>query len=38
MAASYWRRPLEAAGRARNPALGALRRPVERTFGVLKRW
>ncbi len=38
MAASYWRRPLDAAGRARNQALGTLRRPVERTFGVLKRW
>jgi IS5 family transposase len=38
MAGSYWRRPLEADGRARNRALAALRRPIERTFGVLKRW
>jgi len=38
MAASYWRRPLEAAGRARNRAIGKLRAPVERTFAILKRW
>jgi transposase, IS5 family len=38
MAGSYWRRPLDVAGHARNRALAALRRPIERTFGVLKRW
>jgi transposase, IS5 family len=38
MAGSYWRRPLDAEGRARNRALAALRRPIERAFGVLKRW
>jgi IS5 family transposase len=38
MAASYWRRPLDAAGRARNRAIGKLRAPVERTFAILKRW
>src|SRR5918996_1111458 len=38
MAASYWRRPLDAAGRARNRAIGKLRAPVERTFAIMKRW
>ena len=38
MAGDYRQRPLEAVGRARNRALAALRRPIERTFGVLKRW
>ena len=38
MAASYWRRPLDAAGHARNRAIGRLRAPVERTFAILKRW
>jgi transposase, IS5 family len=38
MAGSYWRRPLDAEGHARNRVLAALRRPIERTFGVLKRW
>jgi IS5 family transposase len=36
MAGSYRRRPLTAEGHARNRALAALRRPIERTFGVLK--
>jgi IS5 family transposase len=38
MAGSYRRRRLAAEGHARNRALAALRRPIERTFGVLKRW
>jgi IS5 family transposase len=38
MAGDYRQRPLDAAGHARNRALAALRRPIERTFGVLKRW
>jgi transposase, IS5 family len=38
MTGSYWRRPLDADGHARNRALAALRRPIERSFGVLKRW
>ena len=38
MACSYWRRPLDAAGRARNRAIAPLRAPVERTFAILKRW
>jgi transposase, IS5 family len=38
MAGNYWRRPLDAEGRARNRAIAPLRAPVERTFGVLKRW
>ena len=38
MAGDYWRRPLDAAGRARNRAIGRIRAPVERTFAVLKRW
>jgi transposase, IS5 family len=38
MAASSWRRPLAAAGHARNRALGKLRAPVERSFVILKRW
>jgi IS5 family transposase len=38
MAGSYRRRPLDAAGRARNRAIAPLRAPVERSFGVLKRW
>jgi transposase, IS5 family len=38
MAANYWRRPLDAAGRARNRALGPIRAPVERSFAILKRW
>ena len=38
MAASYWRRPLDAAGRARNRMLARIRAPVERTFAIMKRW
>jgi IS5 family transposase len=38
MAASYWRRPLDAKGRARNRAIAPLRAPVERSFAILKRW
>jgi IS5 family transposase len=38
MAGNYWRRPLDAAGRARNRAIGKLRAPVERSFAILKRW
>jgi IS5 family transposase len=38
MAGDYRQRPLDAAGHARNRLLGAIRRPIERTFGVLKRW
>jgi transposase, IS5 family len=38
MAGDYWRRPLDAAGRARNRAIGRVRAPVERTFAILKRW
>ncbi|MGH8742309.1 MAG: IS5 family transposase [Burkholderiales bacterium] len=38
MAGNYWRRPLDAAGRARNRAIAPLRAPVERSFAILKRW
>jgi IS5 family transposase len=38
MTGHYRQRPLDAAGRARNRAIGAIRAPIERTFGVLKRW
>lgn len=38
MAGDYWRRPLDAAGHARNRALAPLRAPVERSFAILKRW
>jgi transposase, IS5 family len=38
MAGSYWRRPLDAAGHARNRAIAPLRAPVERSFAILKRW
>jgi len=38
MAASYRQRPLDAAGYARNRAIGTIRAPVERTFAILKRW
>ena len=38
MAGDYRQRRLDATGHARNRALAALRRPIERTFGVLKRW
>jgi IS5 family transposase len=38
MAGSYWRRPLDAAGHARNRSIGRIRAPVERTFAILKRW
>ena len=38
MAASYWRRPLDAAGRARNRAIAPIRALVERSFAILKRW
>jgi len=38
MAGDYWRRPLDAAGRARNRAIAPLRAPVERGFAILKRW
>jgi transposase, IS5 family len=38
MAGDYRQRPLDAAGRARNRMIGAIRAPVERTFALLKRW
>ena len=38
MAGDYRQRPLDAAGRARNRMIGAIRAPVERTFAILKRW
>ena len=38
MAGDYRQRPLDAAGQERNRLLGAIRRPIERTFGALKRW
>jgi IS5 family transposase len=38
MAASYRQRPLDADGHARNRIIGPIRAPIERTFGVLKRW
>jgi IS5 family transposase len=38
MAGDYRQRPLDARGRARNRAIGAIRAPVERTFALLKRW
>ena len=38
MAGDYRQRPLKAAGRARNRAIGVIRAPVERTFALLKRW
>jgi IS5 family transposase len=38
MAASYRQRPLDAAGHARNRAIGKIRAPVERTFAIMKRW
>jgi transposase, IS5 family len=38
MAGNYWRRPLDAAGHARNRAIAPLRAPVERSFALLKRW
>jgi IS5 family transposase len=38
MAGDYRQRRLDAAGLDRNRLLGAIRRPIERTFGVLKRW
>ena len=38
MAGDYRQRPLDAAGRARNRAIGVIRAPVERTFALLKRW
>jgi IS5 family transposase len=38
MAGNYRQRPLDAAGHAHNRELAALRRPIERTFGALKRW
>jgi IS5 family transposase len=37
MACSYWRRPLDAAGRARNGRSAGIRPPVERSFAILKR-
>ena len=37
-AGDYRQRPLDAIGHARNRALAALRPPIERTFGMLKRW
>ena len=37
MAGNYRQRPLDAAGRARNRAIGMIRAPVERTFALLKR-
>jgi IS5 family transposase len=38
MAGNYRQRPLDAAGQARNRAIGPIRAPIERTFAVLKRW
>ena len=38
MAGNYRQRRLDAAGRARNRAIGIIRAPVERTFALLKRW
>ena len=38
MAASYRQRPLDAAGHARNRAIGRVRAPVERIFATMKRW
>ena len=38
MAGNYWRRPLDAAGRARNRVIARFRAPVERSFAILKRW
>jgi hypothetical protein len=38
MAGDYWRRLLDAAGRARNRAIGKVRAPVERSFATMKRW
>jgi transposase, IS5 family len=38
MAGDYRQRRLDAARHARNRALAALRRPIERTFAILKRW
>jgi IS5 family transposase len=38
MTGNYRQRPLDAAGHARNRAIGVIRAPVERTFGMLKRW
>jgi IS5 family transposase len=38
MTGNYRQRPLNAEGHARNRALAAPRRPIERPFGVLKRW
>jgi IS5 family transposase len=38
MAGDYRQRPLDAAGHARNRAIGVIRAPVERTFAILKRW
>jgi transposase, IS5 family len=38
MAGNYRQRPLDAAGHARNRAIGVIRAPVERTFALLKRW
>jgi IS5 family transposase len=35
---NYWRRPLDAAGRARSRAIAPLRAPVERSFAIMKRW
>jgi IS5 family transposase len=38
MAGNYRQRPLDAAGHARNRAIGPIRAPIERTFAILKRW
>jgi IS5 family transposase len=38
MAGDYRQRRLDAAGHARNRAIGVIRAPVERTFAILKRW
>jgi transposase, IS5 family len=38
VAGNYRQRPLDPAGHARNRAIGVIQAPVERTFGVLKRW
>jgi IS5 family transposase len=38
MTGNYRQRPLDAAGHARNRAIGSIRAPVERAFATLKRW
>jgi IS5 family transposase len=38
MAGNYRQRPLDAAGHARNRAIGVIRAAVERSFATMKRW